>query len=275
MRDASYVTKNYQANGGADWEVGGVLNVNSGGTLTLEAGSTLVLNGSATIGAGQYLFESNAAGIVAGTTRTRAGATVLAGEISRIDTATAPAAGSSLGDGVSLPADVSGMDMFIWNNTAFLVQLYAAGTDTINGVAGATGVIMPPNSCYLVASAAAGAWIVEGLGAGTSGSFPTVSAVDSMTATVGGAQAGTALKASLNRFTGVASAGDSAQLPVSAAGIQITVANAHAANSMNVFPQTGDKTNALAVNAAFVVPAGKTCQFSCMGAGTWHTVLSA
>ena len=62
---------------------------------------------------------------------------------------------------------------------------------------------------------------------------------------------------------------------VSAGGIQVIVANAHATNAMNVFPQTGDKINALAANAAFSVPAGKTCSFYCMGAGTWHSLLSA
>ena len=273
--NATESVKNQKQPGGAQWDVGGALNINTGGTLTVEAGGALQLNGSTVIGAGQYLIESNASAITAGTTRTRAGATALAGEISRIDTSTAPTAGTALGDGVVLPASAGGMDMFVWNNTANLVQLYANGTDTINGVAGATGVIMPPNSAYLIACGAAGAWIVEGLGAGTSGSFPTVSAVDNMTALSGGAQAGTALKASLNRFVTVAAGGDSAQLGVSAGGIQVIVANAHATNAMNVFPQTGDKINALAANAAFSVPAGKTCSFYCMGAGTWHSLLSA
>jgi hypothetical protein len=97
---------------------------------------------------------------------------------------------------------------------------------------------------------------------------------DALTALAGGAQAGTALAALYNRFTVVATVGDSAQLPVSAAGDCRTVVNA-SANSMNVFPQSGDKTNALATNTAFAVAAGKSCEFFCTAPGQWHTLLSA
>ena len=274
--DPTIVTKNQEHIGGAQWDVGGALNVNSGGALTVEAGGSLVLNGAATIGAGQYLIESAASGIIAGATRTQLGATLLAGEISRIDTSTAPAAGTPLGDGVKLPPSVAGMDMFVWNNTANPVQLYASGADTINGAAGSAGVIMPPNSCYLTACGLAGAWIVEGLGAGTSGSFPTVSGIDNMTAHAGGGQgSGTLCAASLNRFVTVATGGDSGLLPTAVAGMVITVANAHATNSMNLFPATGDKINALAVNGAYALAAGKTAQLVCIGPGTWHALLSA
>ena len=55
----------------------------------------------------------------------------------------------------------------------------------------------------------------------------------------------------------------------------ITVANAAAVNSMNVFPQTGEFINALAVNTAFAIAAGKTATFTCFGAGRWHSILSA
>src|SRR6185503_4922743 len=62
--------------------------------------------------------ESAAIAITAGTTRTQAGATVLANEINRIDTSTAPSAGTTLGDGVALPAAAAGYDVLVWNNTA-------------------------------------------------------------------------------------------------------------------------------------------------------------
>jgi uncharacterized protein (DUF2126 family) len=103
--------------------------------------------------------------------------------------------------------------------------------------------------------------------------MPLVAARDGLTALVGGAQAGTALTVGINRFTTVASAADSAQLPASVAGT--VVINAAAANSMNVFPQTGDIINALAANAAFAVAANKTATFYCAVAGRWNAQLSA
>lgn len=100
-----------------------------------------------------------------------------------------------------------------------------------------------------------------------------------MTALAGGAQAGTALNLGYNRFTVVATAGDSAQLPAVSGGVMIVVTNADASDSMNVFPQTGGIINAAAANAAFAVAAGKTAIFiqaiDTSGATIWYAILTA
>lgn len=101
------------------------------------------------------------------------------------------------------------------------------------------------------------------------------SAVDGLVAHSGGGQPGTQLTASLNRVVTVAAANDSVSLPSALAGAMINVVNASATNSMNVFPQSGEFINALAVNTAFAVAAGKSCEFFCAKNGTWHTILSA
>lgn len=102
------------------------------------------------------------------------------------------------------------------------------------------------------------------------------SAVDGLVAHAGGGQgSATPITTQMARFTTVATAADSAVLPVSVPGMSYTVSNAAATNSMNVFPATGEIINALAANAAFAVAAGKTCEFVCMKAGQWHTILSA
>jgi hypothetical protein len=106
------------------------------------------------------------------------------------------------------------------------------------------------------------------------------STTDAITAHAGGGQGSAVLLTSdINRITTVGSANDSVKLPVSVVGMEITVTNAAAANSMNVFPNdggTGSETiNALSANAAFAVAAGKTAVFYCAKAGQWHTVLSA
>jgi hypothetical protein len=217
--------------------------------------------------------------ITAGTTRTQAGATQITADVTTVNTSTAPAAGSMLGDGVALPKVGSGVDR-IWliNNTANPIQVYAfnGSSDTINGVAGSTGVIQAPNSVVEYVEAAPGAWSVIGTGEGYSASYPTTTALNGITAHAGGGQgSATPLPAAINRVTTVASAGDSVILPASAPGMQIMVANATATNSMNVFPASGDAINALGANAAFAVAAAKTATFYCTNAGQWHSILSA
>jgi hypothetical protein len=196
-------------------------------------------------------------------------ATVLTAEINRISTVAAS------GDSIMLPASKPGLDVIVINHGANPMQVYGSGTDTINDVATATGVSQMQGSVTIYVCTTAGNWYANGLGTGYSGAFETLSSQDAMTALAGGAQAGTALKAMMNRFTIVASAADSAQLPVSVPGMQIVVINAHAANSMNVFGQTGDSIDAGAANAASAVAAGKTATFFCTVAGKWHKLLSA
>lgn len=102
------------------------------------------------------------------------------------------------------------------------------------------------------------------------------SAADGLVAHAGGGQ-GSALPITtqMARFTTVASAADSAILPSALPGMSYTVSNAAAANSMNIFPATGEIINALAANAAFALVAAKTVEFVCMKTGQWHTILSA
>lgn len=104
--------------------------------------------------------------ITAGTTRTQAGATQITADITTVNTSTAATAGTNNGDGVALPQIGSGTDkVFLINNTANPIQVYsfnvASGTaDKINGVAGATGVALPPYSAATFIEANPGAWQV-------------------------------------------------------------------------------------------------------------------
>ncbi|SIN82917.1 hypothetical protein SAMN05443247_00024 [Bradyrhizobium erythrophlei] len=109
-------------------------------------------------------------------------------------------------------------------------------------------------------------------------------------ATAGGAQLGaTPITRCYTRFTVVVTAGDSAVLPPASTGLEYVVKNAHATNSMNIFPAAasqggfrgdgpnipaGDAINALAVNVAFALPAGKSVRFFCVVNGTWDTLPS-
>ena len=222
-----------------------------------------------------FLNESATVAITAGTTRTQAGATALTTEINRVDTSTAPSAGTVLGDGVMLPATGAfARDILVINNTANPIQVYGAGTDTINGVAATTGVTQSQNSVGMYVSASSGTWASIDIAMGYSGNYQTTSAVSGLNANSTLQAGAIALPAMINRVTTVGSAGNSAILPVSAPGLVIMVVNAAASNSMNVYPQVGDTMNGTA-NAAFAVAAGKTAQFYCANTGAWHSLLSA
>lgn len=101
------------------------------------------------------------------------------------------------------------------------------------------------------------------------------SCANGITALAGGGQTGaTNLTGALNRVTTVATAADSVMLPTAKAGMSIFVKNT-AANSLNVFPASGDAINALAANAAYALATVKAAFFVCVVDGTWDTVLTA
>lgn len=86
--------------------------------------------------------------------------------------------------------------------------------------------------------------------------------------------AGTPITKAISRFATVANAGDAATLPAARVGDTRIVINA-GANSMGVFPASGDKVNALSANAVYAVAAAKTVMFVCAVNGTWNTILTA
>ncbi len=218
----------------------------------------------------QLLVEPSQDAIAAFAGGGQAGAIALTKEMNRITTV------ASAGDSVKLPVSYGGLTILVENGAVLPMQVFGAGADTINGVATATGVSQMPGSVVLFTCYTAGSWFTEGLSTGFAGGLQTVSTKDAITAFAGGGQGSATLLAALyNRATTVASAGDSVKLPVSAQGLQITVTNAHATNSMNVFPNTGDAINALGANAAFALAATKTAQFLCSASGQWHSLLSA
>jgi murein L,D-transpeptidase YcbB/YkuD len=97
-----------------------------------------------------------------------------------------------------------------------------------------------------------------------------------ITAHAGGGQASaTQLTTQVNRVTTVATAADSVKLPAARAGDMIVVINADSADSLNVYPQSGEAINALGADAAFALAANKTAIFFCALAGQWNSVLTA
>lgn len=107
-------------------------------------------------------------------------------------------------------------------------------------------------------------------GAVTFGAINTYKTTIGMTALAGGAQAGTALASELNVFSTVATAADSAQLPVAVLGKKVIVRN-DAAKAMAVFGQTGVTIDGAAANASFTVQPGQEIEFEAQSATAWTT----
>jgi hypothetical protein len=102
------------------------------------------------------------------------------------------------------------------------------------------------------------------------GALNDVSSYESgVTAHAGGGQAnGYAITKTNTRVTTVATAADSLTLPVAKAGGVYRVFN-RGANSLDVYPATGEAINALAANTALAVAAAGQTAFYCMVDGTW------
>lgn len=104
--------------------------------------------------------------------------------------------------------------------------------------------------------------------------FPASDWDDSVTASASSDQAGgTPVRYKNTRVTTVATIGDSVTLPFGQEGMRLAVVNS-AANSMDVFPATGQIINALSADAALAVAAAARIDLLYSG-GRWHSNLSA
>lgn len=95
---------------------------------------------------------STKAGIVAGAGGSKASAVLMNAAINHIVTS------ASAGDSVILPAAALGAEVLIANDGANSIRVYATGSDTLNGTAGATGVLQPAGDYALYFVTSAGKW---------------------------------------------------------------------------------------------------------------------
>lgn len=111
---------------------------------------------------------------------------------------------------------------------------------------------------------------------GGSVQVPLLTAAATVAAAAGGGQTNaTALTATYNKVTTVASANDSVKLPASVAGMMVAITNGHASNSLQVFGVSPDTINGVATGTGVALAAGKTGIYLCPVAGAWHLLLSA
>jgi hypothetical protein len=199
----------------------------------------------------------------------KASATPLTKQFHRVTTAAATAAPF---DSVLLPAAVVGMFVILVNSAANPIQVFGAGTNTINDVATGTGITVQARSVDMFVCPVTGKWYTEA-SVGSFGPFPTVSTTNAITALGVDQATAVPLTTVMNRVTGGdASAG--VLLPVSAAGMQIFVYNA-AAETINVYAQPTETINGASSATGFALATGKNASFAAPVAGSWHAILSA
>jgi len=99
-----------------------------------------------------FIFRSTST-ITSSTTHTQAGATPITTQYVNVVNANAA-------DAVLLPPAVAGAEVVVQNaGAAVALQVYATGTDTINGTAGSTGVSLAAASTGIYFCVVTGAWI--------------------------------------------------------------------------------------------------------------------
>ncbi len=205
-------------------------------------------------------LKSVAAGLTAHAGASQTNATPLPSLLNEVTTV------ASVSNSVILPAAVAGMVVRVANAAAAnQMNVYPKIGEKMLGVSNAAFAV-PAGKSAIFFCVVAGNWYT-----------PTVlqTTTSGLTAHAGASQTGaTLLPSQLNEVTSVVSATDSCILPPSVAGLVISVANADAANSMNVYPQIGESMKG-ALNTAFAVANGKVATFLCAVAGNWYPSLSA
>ena len=116
-------------------------------TGTVEDSGILIVN--------NLLEQTAVSALTAHSGGTQAGALALTNAVNNVTTVAAA------GDSVKLPASAAGLEITIANNGANSMQVYGAGTDTINGVATATGVAQLPGQVVVYTCAVAGNWLAN------------------------------------------------------------------------------------------------------------------
>ena len=187
-----------------------------------------------------------------GTTSNLVGNATLGGTASVTGAATIGGAASIVGNATF------GGTASITGATKLGSTLAVTGNSTLGGTASVTGNTTLGGTTALVGDATATGYILG-------------STADTLTAHAGGGQASaTQLSKQLNHITVCATAADSVKLPVSVAGMSITVRN-DGAKDAQVFGTSPDTINGVATGTGVALTAASSATYRCFTAGKWFT----
>jgi hypothetical protein len=132
---AQYVSSNYMAQGGADWEVGGTLNIKSGGILSFNSvdQTAALATAPAAVAAGYKVARGETALDGSNPTPVTTGLTTVTGCALTIKTTSAPGVSTSV---LTYGSSSGTMNMYGWKvtGTGDATLIASTGTDTIGWV---------------------------------------------------------------------------------------------------------------------------------------------
>ena len=248
-------------------------------------------------------FASPIVGSQDGITATAGGTQAAAYQLTAASSNVATVANAA--DSVRLPPSAPGEIVTVCNSGANSVQVFGYGTETINGVATATGIAQPAGAVFVYSCTTLGKWIqnaqtggsftgsfdgVVGGNAPAAGTFTTatvttgnITSVNATTVTATGqiiesvsnalTAVGTNRGTSLALTKGVnnvttALSGTGVTLPAGVVGMIITVFNG-GANPIQVYGAGSDTIDTVAGATGVVLTNAKRAQYFCVAANTW------
>lgn len=175
----------------------------------------------------------------------------------------------SSGQTLTLPAAAVGMEFVVQNIDATdNVTVARAGSDTIDGLT--TSVTLGPGERCTFRCSASAAWQTERAEAVIASGrrverVAPLNAVQVLTASGN-------ISASEGKFvTFAGSSGQTLTLPTVVAGMEFTIRNLDATDSVTVAPQAGENIDGMANGVGFTVPAGGVVTVRAFASGAWLT----
>lgn len=167
------------------------------------------------------------------------------------------------GDSMKMPAALANSHYMIVNLGANCVNLYPASGENFSGLGANVPIKIPVKTYMELLCTTTGVWYYRPI-------ISVYTGEDSITAYAGGGQANaTQLTVEFNNVKVVATNGDSVKLKYASKDLRMIVVNSDSAQSLNIFPKTGQNIAPLAVNLAVSCPAGQSMEFFCFTEGTW------
>lgn len=139
--------------GGTTAAAGAFTTLLAGGAATLASADVTTTLTTVDLTSSGVTRRSTDSGVTAHAGGGRASAYAITKDVTEIATV------GTAADSVVLPAALAGMQMIIINDGANAAQVFANGTDTIDGTAGATGVSQAAAAKVMYVAYASGLWV--------------------------------------------------------------------------------------------------------------------
>lgn len=200
-------------------------------------------------------FRTAATGITASTTQTQ-GQMPLTAEVNIVSTV------ANASDTVTLRLATQGRTQFIRNNGANVLQIYPATGDAINGGSVNASVTLNPGAAVRFVTADATNWYAD---------FEDLHTTETgITASTTQTQGQRPLTKRINIISTCANANDTVTLPSAVAGMEVYIRN-NGAQTLKIFPASGDNINGTGANTAVTLAAAASVTYRTADTTNWYS----